>query len=47
MVQCLVCLLIAYFTSCWLEPFLLGLPILVAPLILSITRDHHDSGDIG
>lgn len=37
-VQWLISLFIAYFTSSWVEPFLLGLPILALPLILSYTH---------
>lgn len=37
-VQWLISLFIAFYTSSWLEPFLLGLPILALPLILSYTH---------
>lgn len=37
-VQWLISLLIAFYTSSWIEPFLLGIPILVFPLALSITN---------
>lgn len=39
-VQWLVSLLIGFLTSSWLAPFLLGLPILALPLILSFTHGH-------
>lgn len=37
-VQWLISLMIAFFTSSWIEPFLLGLPILILPIILSYTH---------
>jgi methyl-accepting chemotaxis protein len=37
-VQWLISLVIAFFTSSWIEPFLLGLPILALPIILSYTH---------
>jgi methyl-accepting chemotaxis protein len=37
-VQWLISLFIAFFTSSWTEPFLLGLPILALPIILSYTH---------
>ena len=37
-VQWLMSLLIAFYTSSWMEPFLLGIPILIFPLALSITN---------
>ncbi|GAC19684.1 methyl-accepting chemotaxis protein [Paraglaciecola arctica] len=37
-VQWLISLGIAFFTSSWIEPFLLGLPILALPIILSYTH---------
>lgn len=40
-VQWLISIFIAYFTSSWIEPFLLGLPILALPLILSYTHATH------
>lgn len=38
--QWLISLLIAFFTSGWMAPFLLGLPILTLPLILSYTHSN-------
>jgi methyl-accepting chemotaxis protein len=37
-VQWLISLFIAFFTSSWVAPFLLGLPILALPIILSYTH---------
>ncbi|MCF2947641.1 methyl-accepting chemotaxis protein [Paraglaciecola aquimarina] len=37
-VQWLISLLIAFITSSWLEPFLIGIPILALPIILSFTH---------
>ncbi|MEP1447255.1 MAG: methyl-accepting chemotaxis protein [Paraglaciecola sp.] len=37
-IQWLISLFIAYMTSSWIEPFLLGLPILALPIILSYTH---------
>lgn len=42
-IQWLISLFIAFLTSDWLAPFLLGLPILALPIILSYT---HSSGTI-
>jgi methyl-accepting chemotaxis protein len=38
LIQWLVCLFIAFLTDNWLAPFVIGLPILALPLILSFTH---------